>query len=657
MRFNRSDKAFPPLQGRDRVGSVTKPDTLAASQTTMTDADPLRRPVGRDLPLKGEDSPCLRVAAMSLAILFACGSFSTPVLADKSQPLAERRAIYAPWNPADMAARRKEYGLIGPGAQKPVPPPAFPSSLKKPDNIEALMPAARAASRQSQGRAPLGLVNAGKHLLIVAGEIRDTHPNMMVQEAIKRAMEERGVKTTVLTVWELLGITEDEYKDFRKGIRTYTISDGQRELEYFFNFTGIMPDVDKGRAWVREQDPDLYAATWPAPKYDNETYARMAKDYVTAVPKALIAWLDKHPEIDWIVWRSGGRTNTRKLVAHHGEKVLGNYTYLDLYDLMSQVPDFPPDVWRMVETKTIEPIAFADRAEVTDPEGTAFGYDVSEAEAKAWGAGIYNQGHLFMFPAQATGRYPYSLVEFPAALDNYQPLLLPEVNGVIAATSSHAATFPRQEIKVVKGKIADIKGGGLYGEGFRLFLNYPGTQNLQWPHAPKPGYWWLFEAGMGTNPKYFKHPGEVYEGNNLSERNVAGVIHWAFGAEASQGPGGDKIAWAKETDAFATQHNVPRGHSMHQHNLLPTYQIRLRDLDQWATLEEHGGLTALSDVGVRALASRYGNPDTILRRDYIPALPGINAPGSYDDYARAPGAYWTRWAERINAGTYEYFKP
>ena len=76
-----------------------------------------------------------------------------------------------------------------------------------------------------------------------------------------------------------------------------------------------------------------------------------------------------------------------------------------------------------------------------------------------------------------------------------------------------------------------------------------------------------------------------------------------------------------------------------------------------ATLVEHGGLSALNDVGVRALASRYGNPDVILRRDYIPAIPGVNTPGKYEDYARNPGAYWTQWANKINGGTYEYFKP
>jgi hypothetical protein len=356
------------------------------------------------------------------------------------------------------------------------------------------------------------------------------------------------------------------------------------------------------------------------------------------------------------MWRSGGRGNTRKLLEHHGPKFLGNYTYLDLYDLMSQVPGFPSDVWRLVETKTMESLGFVDRVEVTDPEGTAFGYDVDEAGAKSWAAGVYQQGHLFMFPAQATGRFPYSVIDYPAMGGSYIPPVQPEVTGVIASTSSHAATYPRIEIKVTKGVISEIKGGGLYGEGMRLLQNYPGTKELTYPFLKKQGYWWLYEAGLGTNPKYFKHPSEVSEGNNLSERNVAGVIHWAFGTEVAMGP--DKPnEWAPETDDFARKNQLPRGHSMHQHNLLPTFQVRIRDLDQWVTIIEHGGLSALDDVYVRALASRYGNPSTILRRDYIPALPGINAPGRYEDYARDPGAYWTRWAASIENGSYEFFKP
>jgi hypothetical protein len=108
---------------------------------------------------------------------------------------------------------------------------------------------------------------------------------------------------------------------------------------------------------------------------------------------------------------------------------------------------------------------------------------------------------------------------------------------------------------------------------------------------------------MGTNPKYFKHPVEVMEGINLSERNVAGVIHWAFGAEAAMGP--EKVGeWSSESKAFSEKNLLPMGHSLHHHNLLPSMQVKIRELDQWITLLEHGGLASFEDVGVRALASR-----------------------------------------------------
>ncbi len=94
---------------------------------------------------------------------------------------------------------------------------------------------------------------------------------------------------------------------------------------------------------------------------------------------------------------------------------------------------------------------------------------------------------------------------------------------------------------------------------------------------------------------------------------------------------------------------------MHNHTLLPTYQVRLRDSGQWQTLIEHGQIMASDSPEVRALASRYGDPDVILARDWIPELPGITAPGNYDrDYSSDPGRFWTNWANSIINGTNEY---
>ncbi len=72
--------------------------------------------------------------------------------ADKSQPLDQRKAVYAPWSPDQMAQRRKDYGLIGPGTDKPFPPPAFPSYLKKPELDRATD--AAGARRRAPDRRP-----------------------------------------------------------------------------------------------------------------------------------------------------------------------------------------------------------------------------------------------------------------------------------------------------------------------------------------------------------------------------------------------------------------------------------------------------------------------------------------------------------------------
>jgi len=45
-----------------------------------------------------------------------------------------------------------------------------------------------------------------------------------------------------------------------------------------------------------------------------------------------------------VFFRTGGRTLARASLRHQGKKLVGNYTYVNHYDLMSQVPSVPVDV-------------------------------------------------------------------------------------------------------------------------------------------------------------------------------------------------------------------------------------------------------------------------------------------------------------------------
>lgn len=573
--------------------------------------------------------------------------WTVPATAQEAgKPMAERKYIHAPWSPDQLEARRKALGLVGPGSAKPYPKPRFPGSLGAPKSIEALMPGARAAVRQTGGRAPLGLVKTGEVVLIPIPH--DANP--LAQEAVKQAFKERGVEARIIYAHELAGMTMEEAERANASQKIFDASDGQQEpARWFF---GSIPDQEKAKAWLKERDPALYEVTFPSRPSGNDGPSGRA--YEALIAKGIIKYLDDHPEVTRVFYRTGGRTRTRKSLQHHSGKFIGNYTYNSHFDLMSDVAAFPSDVWRLVETKTIEPLGYVDRLEASDPEGTVVAADVTPDVARVWAKGVYQQGHLYLFPNQASGRYPYSLVDYPSYVTEYIPPIRIPADAVIAGTNNHRATHSRMEIIVKEGKVASVTGGGFYGEVFRHILKYPGINDLTYPFLQSPGYWWLYEAGTGTNPKYFKHPDELLIGRNSSERNVGGTIHWSFGVRMQHGP--EEVG--KESPkvlAFARVHNLPTDHCCHSHALMMTYQVRIRDLDQWVTLIEHGRLTALDDLYVRALASRYGNPDEILKQAYVPPLPGINMPGDYNEYARDPGSYWVKWSKSVKDGTYAYF--
>jgi hypothetical protein len=109
---------------------------------------------------------------------------------------------------------------------------------------------------------------------------------------------------------------------------------------------------------------------------------------------------------------------------------------------------------------------------------------------------------------------------------------------------------------------------------------------------------------------------------------------------------------------FAKANALPNDHWWHIHNYFITYRVRVRGTkNTWMTLIEKGDLPALKSPEIRALASRYGNPDEVLGDDWAPYLPGINAPGRYEDYAKDPWKTATTVMNKIEAGSYEYFYP
>ncbi|HEY1374798.1 MAG TPA: hypothetical protein VGH50_20165 [Candidatus Binatia bacterium] len=535
--------------------------------------------------------------------------------------------------------------------QAKYPAPRFPSYLKPPKSIEDIMPYARAAVRQTGGRTPLGLAEKGQTVAIFTEPKADE----MVLQAIKRAYEERGVKIQMIPESQLLGVTKEEALKSVKALRWFTSEQGYMEAHRWILNAFSDPSVPK--KWLKEKRPDLYKAMFEKEETLSQEQVDLARKFGGRnVAQAIVKYLDQHKEVDIVFWRRGGRTNTRRQIEPYHNKLYGNFIFDNRYELMNKAATFPGDVWRLVEERVIEPLRWIDQVRVNDPEGTNFSFEVDEKQALAWAKGAYQQGHLFMFPHQALGRFPYSAVDYPAFTKEYLYPSLVKVNGVFAGTGNHAGNYPRIEVHVKDGYVSEVKGGGLYGELWREFLKYPKINDLKYPYYDQPGYWWIYEAGLGTNPKFFKRPDENMEGENSSERNNAGTIHWGFGLRLDHGPQGP--VESKEWVEFAKQNNLPNDHWWHIHNTLPTYQVKIRGTkNTWVTLIEKGEVASLKSPEIRALASRYGDPNDVLSDDWAPYLPGINAPGRYEDYAKDPWKTVTMVIKKIEDGSYEYFYP
>jgi hypothetical protein len=274
---------------------------------------------------------------------------------------------------------------------------------------------------------------------------------------------------------------------------------------------------------------------------------------------------------------------------------------------------FPRELHKLINSHTWSRITdnIGGRIHLTDPEGTDLSLTILE---KPFHDGRHDYGfnpkwgHLMAHPPT------------PVGPDD-------DTTGVIAGTMSHyGRAFPRIQIQIEKSKAVAITGGGEYGQGWRDLDAE--TADVQYPCFPEPGLFWLWELAIGTNPK-IRRPSNIdwLSSDGFEwERRRAGVIHCGLGTR-----------WRSAEEDWAADRSLLYGH-LHVHLLFPTLTVETLD-GRSVPVIEHGRLSAYDDPEVRDLAAQCGDPDQLLRDDWIPAIPGISSPGSYVDYQSDPG----RW--------------
>lgn len=282
--------------------------------------------------------------------------------------------------------------------------------------------------------------------------------------------------------------------------------------------------------------------------------------------------------------------------------------------LASQATTYPREVHAAMNQNVWS--FFTDRAKggqvhLTDPEGTDLTWTLTQEHWE--GPGVFARTKVPWGHLHSHGTTPVSSNS--------------DGEGVVAGTTNHfSKPFPKVTLTVAGGKVRSIEGGGEYGRGWQEVLDE--TVGVQYPVFPEPGLFWMVEAAIGTNPKVRRTPNVrmVSSGGLEWERRRSGVIHLGFGT-----------FWRDIGEEWAGERGIVYGH-LHVHQLFPTLDVTTTG-GETVRIIDHGHLTALDDPDIRKLAERYGDPDDLLKEDWIPAVPGITAPGSYADYAQDPAGW------------------
>ena len=178
------------------------------------------------------------------------------------------------------------------------PEPRFPSYLKPPASVDEVMPHVRPLARNKigfQGNG-LGIAQAGDTVVFI---LPATAEDMIVQ-AVKRAMEERGVKVNLVPEYEVAGVSRDDAAAFEKARRTFTSEQGYMEATWWVEAN--FHDPDRVKDWLKGRRPDLYDKLFPKNRELSPHLEEVRRKFLWEnVGKGIQAYLTAHPPSTEIV--------------------------------------------------------------------------------------------------------------------------------------------------------------------------------------------------------------------------------------------------------------------------------------------------------------------------------------------------------------------
>src|SRR5262245_28057077 len=129
----------------------------------------------------------------------------------------------------------------GAAAPAAYPGPRFPSYLKPVTSVDEVLPHVRPLVRAKSGvqGAGLGIANPGDTVTFVTGPTAEP----LIVDAVKRAMEERGVHVNVVPEYEMVGISRTDALEYDRIRRSYTSEQGYMEAATWVEANFPDPDA------------------------------------------------------------------------------------------------------------------------------------------------------------------------------------------------------------------------------------------------------------------------------------------------------------------------------------------------------------------------------------------------------------------------------
>jgi hypothetical protein len=248
--------------------------------------------------------------------------------------------------------------------------------------------------------------------------------------------------------------------------------------------------------------------------------------------------------------------------------------------LASPAVSYPDELLELIALKTWQKYVYGKTIHVTDPMGTdlTFSLDNTNRERFKETRGMATYGKRSLERPIAHEVHP-----------DTEPYLTanPDARGVMV--TQQAGYIPTIRLFVEGGQVVRVEGGGAAGENIKSALER--FRNIQFPgYYPGPGIGWMEEIALGTNPKV---------GPAGPIRRRSGMLHMAFGTDR----------YNRVSDDVPS---LPSNHRDMNFFYHVTFEV------DGEKLVDRGRLTVLDDPEVRRVAAKYGDPDELLREDWIP---------------------------------------